>query len=87
MGFFVGRQLKKICNFFIIVFFDDKRMNNVFYNSDITTTKSNSMNYVTRPIVLECSSPYMPALAAVCSELNMMLSTYILLNLRIIVFC
>ena len=57
-------------------------MNEVLlYYNDITTTKSNSEKYVVRSLVQECSSSYIPALAAVCSRLIMRRSTHILLEI------
>ena len=54
---------------FFIVSFKAERINKtlLLHNSDITTTKSNSKKYVTRPILLERSGPYIPVLSVVCS--------------------
>ena len=64
------------------VLYDDKKINSVLlYYNDTTTTKLSSKKYVTRPIVLECSSTYVLALAVACAGLIMRRSTHILLEI------
>ena len=77
----MGADMTEICTWFFLVLFEKKKINNVlFYINDIATTKSNSKNNVTRPIVLKCSSPYIPLLSVICFYITMRRSTHILLK-------